>query len=82
MRFIAPAWKGSFEATAEQAGELMPSGNIDWALDESEEIFSLYGVPYQPASVLIGADGTVVDSWLGARGEDEMRRAIEDLIES
>ena len=82
VRFIAPAWKGTFAATAEQAAALLPSGNVDWALDDSEQVFSLYGVPYQPATVLIGADGTVVASWLGGRGEQQMRDAIEGLIDS
>lgn len=80
VRFLAPAWKASFAATAEQAAELLPSGNVAWGLDGSEEVFSLYGVPYQPATVLIAADGTVVESWPGARSEEQMRESIEALI--
>lgn len=80
--FLAPAWKGSLEATAEQAELLLPSGNVRWALDESEELFSLYGVPYQPATVLIGADGTVVESWLGAKGEEGLRESLDNLLAS
>lgn len=53
-----------------------------WGLDESEGIFQAYGVPYQPATVLIGADGTIVESWLGAREETAMRQSIEALLES
>lgn len=51
-----------------------------WGLDAEEEIFSLYGVPYQPVTVLIAADGTVVESWDGLRAEDEIRAALDDLI--
>ena len=80
VAFIAPAWKASFEATAQQAAQLLPSGEVRWGLDET--IFERYGVPYQPATVLIGADGTVVESWLGARGEAAMRDSIEALIDS
>lgn len=80
VEFLAPAWKSTFGATAQQAAELLPSGNVAWGLDESEEVFSLYGVPYQPATVLIAADGTIVESWLGARGEEQMRESIEALI--
>lgn len=69
-------------ATTEQADALIPSGTVAWGLDESEEIFSLYGVPYQPATVLIGADGTIVDSWLGAKGEAGLREALDSLLES
>ena len=79
---MAPAWKASFDATARQAARLLPSGDVRWGLDESQGIFEAFGVPYQPATVLIGADGTVVESWLGARDEAAMRQSIEALLES
>jgi hypothetical protein len=80
VAFVAPAWKASFGATADRAAELMPSGLISWGLDESERVFQAFGVPYQPVTVLIGADGTIVDSWAGARGEDEIRAALDTLL--
>jgi peroxiredoxin len=51
-----------------------------WGLDEDEEIFALYGVPYQPVTVLIAADGTVVEAWPGVKDESEIRSALENLI--
>jgi thioredoxin-like negative regulator of GroEL len=51
-----------------------------WGLDAEEEIFSLYGVPYQPVTVLIAADGTVVESWDGLRAESEIRASLDNLI--
>lgn len=78
--FVAPAWKSSFEATEARADELFDSGEIMWGLDEDEEIFQLYGIPYQPVTVLIAADQTVVEAWDGLRPEDEIRAAIDDLI--
>ncbi len=78
--FVAPAWKSSFEATEARADELFNSGDIMWGLDEDEEIFQLYGIPYQPVTVLIAADQTVVEAWDGLRPEDEIRAAIDDLI--
>jgi hypothetical protein len=78
--FVAPAWKSSFEATAERADELFQSGQIMWGLDEQEEIFSLYGIPYQPVTVLIAGDGTVVESWDGLRPEAEIRGALDNLV--
>lgn len=82
MAFVAPAWKSSFEATAARASVLMPSGVIQWGLDDQEVVFQAYGVPYQPVTVLIGADGTVVDSWAGVLAESELRNAIEALLTS
>lgn len=79
--FVAPAWKSSFELTEIRAAQLLQSGEILWGLDEAEEIFALYGVPYQPVIVLIAADRTVVESWAGLRAESEIRSALDALIE-
>jgi hypothetical protein len=78
--FVAPAWKSTFEATAERANELFVSDQIMWGLDEEETIFSAYGVPYQPVTVLIAADDTVVEAWPGIRDESEIRAALDNLI--
>ena len=78
--FVAPAWKSSFEATEGRANELFESGEIMWGLDEDESIFELYGVPYQPVTVLIAHDRTVVESWDGLRAEEEIRAALDELI--
>lgn len=78
--FVAPAWKSSFDATVARADELFKSGQIIWGLDEDELIFEAYGVPYQPVTVLIASDKTVVEAWAGLRSESELRVAIEDLI--
>lgn len=74
------AWKGTEEATAARAAELMPSGQMVWGLDQAEAIFALYGVPYQPSTVLISRDKTIVERWPGLREEAEIRAAIESLI--
>lgn len=51
-----------------------------WGLDEDETIFGLYGVPYQPVTILIAGDDTVVESWPGLRDEAEIRAALDNLI--
>jgi hypothetical protein len=79
--FVAPAWKSTFAATRDRAQELFQSGEIMWGLDAEEEVFSAYGVPYQPVTVLIAGDHTVVEAWDGLRPEEEIRAAIDDLIE-
>ena len=78
--FVAPAWKSSFALTEARANELFESGQVMWGLDEDEDIFSAYGVPYQPVTVLIAADDTVVEAWPGIRSEEEIRAAHDDLI--
>lgn len=78
--FVAPAWRSSFDQTRARAEELFLSGQIKWGLDENEDIFNLYGVPYQPVTVLIAADDTVVQAWPGLRDEAEIRAALDELI--
>ena len=55
----------------------MFSDNLLWGLDDS--IWGLYGIPGQPASVLI-TDGVVVDLWFGAIGEVELRKRLDNLV--
>jgi hypothetical protein len=81
VAFVAVAWKGTAEDTAERAAELMPSGSMFWGLDVTEEIFALYEVPYQPVTVLIGADKQVAERWTGLRDEDEIRAALDRLTD-
>ena len=78
--FVAPAWKGTFEATSQRAAEVLPSGAVMWGLDEAQAIFELFGVPYQPVTVLIAHDDTVVEAWPGVRSEEEIRQALENVI--
>ncbi len=80
--FVAPAWKADFQRTEARANELLTSGLIKWGLDENEEVFSAYGVPYQPVTVLVGADGTIVEAWAGMRDETEIRAALDNLAAS
>lgn len=80
MAFVAVAWKGSLEDTRSRADEIMPSGLIRWGLDADEEIFGLYGVPYQPVTMLITHDDIVKTGWPGIKSEDELRAEIEALI--
>lgn len=80
VTFLAVAWKGSLQDTAAKAEQLIPSGRVKWGLDVGEDIFALYGVPYQPVTVLISADKTIVDAWPGVVSEDEMRAKLDALI--
>jgi hypothetical protein len=81
IAFVAVAWKGSYNDTASRAAELLQSGKVDWALDEDAEIFSLYGVPYQPVSFLITGDDKVFDTWPGVRSETAIREALDSLLD-
>ena len=80
VEFVAVAWQSTFDRTAERAAQLMPSGAMRWGLDEDAEVFSAYGVPYQPVTVLITGTDVEVDRWPGARSETEIREALDDLI--
>ncbi len=81
VTFVAPAWKGTLEDTTARAAEILPSGAVKWGLDAEEQIFAAYGVPYQPMTFLISADKQVVDTWSGIRSEEELRAALDRLID-
>ncbi len=82
VAFVAPAWRGTFERTAEVAGELLTSGNVMWGLDEREEVFAAYGIPGQPVTVVIDADKRIVAAWAGSRPEPEVRSLLDELVAS
>ena len=77
VTFLAIAGKADLERTAARADELI-SGNLQWGLDDS--IWDLYGVPGQPATILV-ADGVIVDQWFGAAPEDLLRERLDRLVE-
>ena len=51
-----------------------------WGLDAPQRIFSAYGVGYQPVTIMIGADKTIVKQLFGAQGSSTLRAAIEELL--
>ncbi len=82
VAFVAPAWKGTPEATAAAAAESLPSGAVMWGLDEDESIFQAFGVPYQPVTVVLDADKRVVAAWPGTRPEADIRAVLDELVAS
>jgi len=78
--FVAPAWKGSQEATTAAGNSFFKSGNVFWGLDEDEDIFAKYGIPYQPVTILIAHDGTVLTEWAGLKDPGEIESLLDELI--
>lgn len=76
IAFVAVAGRADMDRTAPRAAELF-SDNLMWGLDDT--IWNLYGVPGQPASVLI-AQGVIVDQWFGAAGEETLRERLDRLV--
>lgn len=76
VTFLAVAGRSDMDRTAERAAEWF-SDNLLWGLEPS--VWDLYGVPGQPATVLI-AHGVVVDQWFGALDEGELRTRLDRLV--
>lgn len=76
VTFLAVAGRSDMPATAERARELF-SDNLLWGLEPA--IWDLYGVPGQPATVLI-AGGVIVDQWFGALEESAVRASLDRLV--
>lgn len=77
VTFLAVGGRSDLAKTAIAADELF-SDNLMWGY--SPDIWALYGIPGQPATVLI-ADGVIVDQWFGAIGEDALRERLDHLVE-
>ncbi len=76
VTFLAVAGRGDLDATAAEAQRLF-SDNLLWGLDDG--IWDLYGIPGQPASVIV-VDGVIVDLWFGALGEQDFRDRLDNAI--
>jgi len=74
--FVAIAGRGELEATRKGAKDLF-TDNLLWGMDDS--IWGLYGVPGQPASILV-IDDVIVDLWFGELPEAEMRKRLDALV--
>jgi hypothetical protein len=76
VTFLAVAGRGNMENTVDAAEQLFGK-NLQWGLDDS--IWDLYGIPGQPATVLI-TRGVVVDMWFGATSEEFLTERVENLL--
>jgi hypothetical protein len=75
--FLGVAGRAGFDETAARAEELFQDRLI-WGLDDS--IWDLYGIPYQPVTVLLAGNDVIVDGWPGILDEAEIRQRIDALI--
>ena len=77
VRFIAVAGNNtSLAAGRQRAADLFHF--LDWGLDDS--IWELYGVPYQPYTVLITGDDVILTEWFGAVSEEALRAELDRLV--
>jgi hypothetical protein len=74
--FLAIAWKSDLPAARERAAQLF-TDNLSWGI--GDDIFRLYGIPGQPASVIV-TQGVIVDAWFGAVGEEELRSRLDAVV--
>jgi len=76
ITFLAIAGRSDLEASAKAAKQLF-SKNLLWGYDDS--VWDTYGVPGQPASVLI-KDGVIVDVWFGGIGDEALREKLNAVV--
>ncbi len=76
VEFVAIAWKSELDRARERAAELF-TDNLSWGI--GDQIFDLYGIPGQPASVIV-VEGVIVDSWFGAIDADELRTRLDRAV--
>ena len=79
ITFLAVAGRSSFDKSERRVGDWFDPNRLLWGYDD--DLWDLYAVPYQPVSVLISSDDVIVDRWLGAVDEDQLRAALDRLSE-
>jgi len=77
VTFLAIAGRAGLDATAPRAAQLLPSGRVQWGLDEA--VWEAYEVFGQPVTFLISADDYLVAQWFGLRDEPDIRQALDQL---
>lgn len=80
MTFLGVAWKGSqdeYQAFVERHD----IGLVPHLRDDTGEIFSSFGIRYQPGWVFIDDSGRQ-EVHPGALTEDDLREAVEQLVSS
>ncbi len=77
IAFVAIGGSSDRGKIASRAEDWIPSGRIQWGLDEDQDVWALFGARGTPTTVVLGSDGRVVAAWSGAAGAEGMREAIE-----
>lgn len=82
IAFVAVGGASDRAKISERAGQWIPSGRIQWGLDEDQDVWALFGARGTPTTVVLAADGRVVAAWAGEASAEGMRQAIELAIVS
>ncbi len=78
VTFLAVAGRSSPEASEARVGDWFSPDRLMWGYDDA--LWDLYGIPYQPISVLITSDGFEVHRFFGPASEEELRAGLDDLV--
>ena len=77
ITFLAVAGSSNEEDSAKRVGDWFDPERLLWGY--SDDVWALYGVSYQPVSVLISPDKKVVGGWFGALDADDIRAELDIL---
>jgi hypothetical protein len=76
VRFIAVAGRSDYSSTEKQAEKLF--SHLEWGL--GDEVWALYGIPYQPVTILITGGDIVFDTWPGVLSESAIRERLDTML--
>ncbi len=78
ITFLAVAGRSSPDASALRVGSWFSPDRILWGY--SDELWPVYEIFGQPASVLISGDDVIVGGWYGALDEAALRAQLDALV--
>lgn len=53
---------------------------VPYAMAHAPDVWDAYEVPYQPVTILIGADGAIADRFDGPITYGDLKEALEGLV--
>ncbi len=66
--------------TVEDGRAYAETYEVPYELAHAPEVWEAYGVPYQPVTIVIGADGGIAQRFEGQITYEQLREAIESVV--
>ena len=66
--------------TVSDGKDFVETFEVPYAMSHAPEVWELYDVPYQPVTIIIGADGNIVDRIDGPVTYEQLSEALAAVL--